>query len=259
MRTKFEWIMEAIGWLQIVASPLLVGMLIGAVVYFPDPSPTRFVIGASIVVLGLVIGILWATRIWRTKGTIWFVSRVSATPDLDGELSKTISIAKTNLLDIIKDYQLCADKAVRIFKEKYKVNDILDGWHRKEYEQTGKLIEEGLHFYAFHGIGLAAHFNDEVVDFDFAYFPELRHDGFDLSRLTRFIQNQRHKSPDYKDKEKIKREFNELIENGVIAKPILKYPTTLYFLSETLKTEIIYETERRRVPLNPGHDSRRTD
>ena len=36
------------------------------------------------------------------------------------ELTKTISTARTNLLDIIKDYQLSADKAVRIFKEKYK-------------------------------------------------------------------------------------------------------------------------------------------
>ncbi len=84
MQKKFEWFLEAIAWLQIVASPLLIGVLIGAGVYFPDPSPTRFVLGVAIVVLGLVIGILWATRIWRTTGTIWYVSRVSATPDLDG-------------------------------------------------------------------------------------------------------------------------------------------------------------------------------
>lgn len=139
------------------------------------------------------------------------------------------------LLDIIKDYQLSADKAVRIFKEKYKVNNILEGWHSGVYEQTGKLIDEGLCFYAFHGIGLAAHFKDKIVDFDFAYFPEPRHDGFDVSRLTSFIQNQGDKYPDYKDKEKIEKEFNALIMNGVIAKPTLENSTTLYFFRDTLK------------------------
>ena len=161
------------------------------------------------------------------------------------ELTKTISINKINLLDIIKDYQLSADKAVRVFKDKYKVNDILEGWHSRVYEQTGKLIDEGLYFYAFHGIGLAAHFKDKIVDFDFAYFPEPRHDGFDLWRLTNFIQNQRNKYPDYKDKEKMEREFKELIKNGVIAKPKLENSTTLYFFKNTLKTNIIDETERK--------------
>ena len=150
------------------------------------------------------------------------------------ELTKTISIAKINLLDIIKDYQSSADKAVQIFKDKYKVDDILDGWYSGVYEQIGKLIDEGLYFYAFHGIGLAAHFKDKIVDFDFAYFPEPRHDGFDLWRLTNFIQNQRNKYPDYKDKEKIEREFNELIKNGVIAIPKLENSTTLYFFNNTL-------------------------
>jgi|GEM_PF-5360403 len=145
------------------------------------------------------------------------------------ELTNNIATVKTNLLDIIEDYQFSADKAVRIFKEKYNVNDILEGWHSRVYEQTGKLIDEGLYFYAFHGIGLAAHFKDKIVDFDFAYFPEPRHDGFDLFRLTSFIQNQRNKYPDYKEKEKIEREFNNLIKNGIIVKPKLENSTTLYF------------------------------
>jgi hypothetical protein len=64
----------------------------------------------------------------------------------------------TTLIDIIKDYQAGADKAVKIFKDKYKVNDILEGWHSGLYDQTGKLVDEGLYFYAFHGIGLSCSF-----------------------------------------------------------------------------------------------------
>jgi hypothetical protein len=43
------------------------------------------------------------------------------------------------------------------------------------------------------------------------------------------------KYPDYKDKEKIEREFNELIKNGVIAKPKLENSTTLYFFKRHIK------------------------
>lgn len=80
----FEWITEAIGWLQIVASPLLIGLGIGAFVYFPNPTTMRLIIAISIATSGLIIGILFATKIWKTKeGTIWFLSRIMATPELD--------------------------------------------------------------------------------------------------------------------------------------------------------------------------------
>jgi len=138
------------------------------------------------------------------------------------------------LIDILRDYQKSADEAVRIFRTKYEVEDILQGWHNRIYEQTGKLSEEGIKFYAFHGIGLAAHFADKIVDFDFAYFPEPRHDGFDLSRLLGFIINSGNKYEEYKAKEKVEIEFNELIRKGVIENPILENQTMLYFFKDTL-------------------------
>jgi hypothetical protein len=140
------------------------------------------------------------------------------------------------IIDIIKDYQKGADRAVSIFKRKYGVNDILKGYRSGLYEQTGKIKEEGLHFYAFHGIGLAAHFTDKIVDFDFAFFPQPRHDGFDLWRITGFIENQILKYPEYQDKNKIENDFDELIRNGIIVKPQLENSTTLYFFKETLNS-----------------------
>jgi hypothetical protein len=143
------------------------------------------------------------------------------------------------IIDIIKDYQQGADKAVNIFKKKYGVSNILEGWWSGLYEQTGKLKEEGLQFYAFHGIGLAAHFKDKIVDFDFAFFPEPRHDGFDLWRITGFIENQIEKYPEYKDKNKIESDFNGLIRNGIIVKPELEDSTTLYFFKEGLDKSVV--------------------
>ncbi|MDQ3112468.1 MAG: hypothetical protein M3R17_21505 [Bacteroidota bacterium] len=79
----FSFLTEVIGWLAIVASPFLIGIVIGAVVYFNNPGTTGIVIGISIAVLGLIIGIIWATRVWRKKGTLEFISIISATPELD--------------------------------------------------------------------------------------------------------------------------------------------------------------------------------
>lgn len=75
--------MEVIGWLQIVASPLLISCIIGALIYFPNSTQTNLIIAIAIIILGLVVGILWANKIWKTKGTMWFVSQISATPELD--------------------------------------------------------------------------------------------------------------------------------------------------------------------------------
>ena len=79
----FELITESIGWLQIVASPLLIGLIVGAIIYFPDPTTTRLALGIIVATLGLVIGVIWATKQWKGKGTIWFMSRIMATPELD--------------------------------------------------------------------------------------------------------------------------------------------------------------------------------
>lgn len=83
MQKVFEYITEIIGWLQIVASPLLIGLGIGAFIYFSDPTLLRLIIAIIISIIGLVVGIIWANKIWKTKGTVWFMSQVSATPDLD--------------------------------------------------------------------------------------------------------------------------------------------------------------------------------
>jgi hypothetical protein len=79
----FELFTESIGWFQIVASPLLIGLIVGAIIYLPNPTTNRLVLGIFVVTLGLVIGIIWASKQWKGKGTIWFMSRIMATPELD--------------------------------------------------------------------------------------------------------------------------------------------------------------------------------
>lgn len=77
-------IIEAYGWLSIMASPLLIGIAVGVIVYAYNQNLTGIIIGASISLLGLIIGVIWATKVWRSKqGTIQFLSRIMATPELE--------------------------------------------------------------------------------------------------------------------------------------------------------------------------------
>jgi hypothetical protein len=78
-----EFITEVIGWLLIVASPFLIGLITGAVIYLREPSTLRLIIGIVIATSGLVIGIIWATNVWKRKGTMSLLSRTMATPELD--------------------------------------------------------------------------------------------------------------------------------------------------------------------------------
>ena len=82
-RNFFELLTEVIGWIQIVFSPLLLFGVIGFLVYVSNPSLTRFIVGIGITLFGLILGIVYASKVWKKHGTINFISRVSASPELD--------------------------------------------------------------------------------------------------------------------------------------------------------------------------------
>jgi hypothetical protein len=71
------------GWLQIVASPLLIGAIIGVIIYVTNPGSTTLFIGIVITTIGLIIGIVWATRVSKKEGASRFISKIIETPDID--------------------------------------------------------------------------------------------------------------------------------------------------------------------------------
>jgi hypothetical protein len=66
----FDYATEVVGWLQIVASPLLGGLIIAAFIYFSNPTILRLVIAFGITLIGLIVGIIFATKTWKKQGTI---------------------------------------------------------------------------------------------------------------------------------------------------------------------------------------------
>ena len=79
----FDRLTETFGWIQIMLSPTLVGLALGGLFYLYSPNSVGELVGITIASIGLVIGIIWATKVKKKYGAIWFVSRVMATPELD--------------------------------------------------------------------------------------------------------------------------------------------------------------------------------
>jgi hypothetical protein len=92
-KKEVKWFLaltEIFGWVQIMLSPTLGGLALGGLFYLYRPDIIGIIGGTSIAIIGLVIGIIWATKVKKKYGTIWFVSRIMATPELDtkNELSE---------------------------------------------------------------------------------------------------------------------------------------------------------------------------
>lgn len=76
-------ITEIIGWLQIAALPSALGVISALIIIHNISGPTGKVLGALAAILSIAIGIVWATKVWKKHGTVWFLSRVNASPELD--------------------------------------------------------------------------------------------------------------------------------------------------------------------------------
>ena len=57
--TMGKWITSILAWLQIVASPLLIGIVIGFIIYYNVPGKTGLVLAVVISTTGLIIGVIW--------------------------------------------------------------------------------------------------------------------------------------------------------------------------------------------------------
>jgi uncharacterized membrane protein YdjX (TVP38/TMEM64 family) len=92
--TRFlEILVEVLSWLKIVASPFILGLLLGGLFYLYKPDMAGAIIGGLIALTGLVIGIVLATAISKKVGATEFNSRIMATPDFD-EYNKQASEEK---------------------------------------------------------------------------------------------------------------------------------------------------------------------
>jgi ABC-type transport system involved in cytochrome c biogenesis permease subunit len=78
-----SFLIELFGWVKIVLSPTLAAALIAGLILYNNQDERGITIALSVIAIGFIVGVVWAVFIWRKYGTINFLSRVSATPELD--------------------------------------------------------------------------------------------------------------------------------------------------------------------------------
>jgi disulfide bond formation protein DsbB len=82
-RSFFALMTEIFSWLQIAASPFLIRLVIGFIIYISRPNRIGLIIAIIIAAVGLITGIIWAAKVWKEKGTTHFISAVMASPYFD--------------------------------------------------------------------------------------------------------------------------------------------------------------------------------
>jgi len=145
-----------------------------------------------------------------------------------------------SISEVIISYQQAVERVMNAFKQEYNRTDLLAAYRGdKIFPQKGKLKKYNIKQYYFHGIGLAVQFDDNTsVDFDFAFLPEQRHDGFDLWRLSQFVASHPNRFKKYLDKKKLETDFNKLIDRGAILN--LSPTSSLYFFKPaSIKNDVI--------------------
>lgn len=80
----FEKFTEVMGGIGVFLSPFLIAGVIAAIIYFSNPNTVTLMIAIAIILLGTILGLKLAGRIHKSKeGTMNFISRTDATPDID--------------------------------------------------------------------------------------------------------------------------------------------------------------------------------
>ena len=74
-----EILLEILGWLQITIGTALGFGLIAFLVYIKTGDDKGKLIVLIILIVGFILGAIWATRIWIKHGTIEWLSRIRRT------------------------------------------------------------------------------------------------------------------------------------------------------------------------------------
>ena len=77
-----ERLLSAVAWLQIFVSPVVIGAITGGIIWLALRGSRGIVLGAASVLIGCVAGIAFAEKARKGKGTIEFISRNIAHPEL---------------------------------------------------------------------------------------------------------------------------------------------------------------------------------
>ena len=77
-----EWLLSSLAWLQIFISPAIIGAILGVIIWLNTRNAWGLSMAVIIALIGCGVGIAFAEKARRGKGTIEFMSRNIAHPEL---------------------------------------------------------------------------------------------------------------------------------------------------------------------------------
>ena len=77
-----EGLISALAWLQFFISPAIIGVIAGGLIWLSQRSFWSAALGFAVALVGCITGIVFAEKARRSKGTIEFMSRTIAHPEL---------------------------------------------------------------------------------------------------------------------------------------------------------------------------------
>lgn len=83
-----DQITEFVSGIEIAISPTLIGLFAGICIYYFKQDKIGLLLSILISILGLAFGIIWAIRIHLKKGTTNFMSKNSASSELNNKNEK---------------------------------------------------------------------------------------------------------------------------------------------------------------------------
>lgn len=82
MFTFLKNLTSLFAWLQIMVSPSLVGVILGGIAWLGLKGVPGAVVGCVCTAVGVGLGIWWAEKARKGKGTVEFISRIRRHPEL---------------------------------------------------------------------------------------------------------------------------------------------------------------------------------
>ena len=96
-----------LNWFRIMLSPTVVGGFVGFMIYVSFPNRIGLIFGLLFLFTGLILGIIWATKVWKSKGgTISFMSKLYRNTELDSENVELVINDRFHTLKYMKEHIL---------------------------------------------------------------------------------------------------------------------------------------------------------
>lgn len=134
-----------------------------------------------------------------------------------------------SLIGLIKEYIQCAKYYTGLLSDSYDGDESILRAYRSGLIAKEGYLDSGSVYYCMHGIGCYFESQNDSIDIDFG--PDDQCEGFDLSRLSYFLENRKDRYKGFSS-ESLGDSFQSLIDKGVVYHARMLPSVHLFYLKD---------------------------